>query len=77
MATLKFTKKEISDILNSEYKNEIEKLKTELKKYHVYFSSGAECNSISQFINWLSDTEGNYFDLDNEIKSQLKSFKIL
>ena len=77
MAAVKFTKKEISEILNSEYKNEIEKLKTELKKYHVYFNNGVECNSISQFINWLHNTEGNYFDLDNEIKCQLKSFKIL
>mgnify|MGYP000896959906 FL=1 len=63
MATVKFTKKEISEILKSDYATEFETLKKQLRKYHLYFCNGVECKSIPQFINWISETEGNYSDL--------------
>lgn len=70
---IKFTKKEIAEILKDEFSEEVLRLESAAKTQKCFFRSGAEYLNNKQLINYLQGHEGNYFSLDCEIKDEFQS----
>jgi hypothetical protein len=73
MTQIKFSKKEIKEILKNDFSIELQKLSEKNKNYKCFYRSGAIYTSQTQMIKYFQEHEGNYFSLNQEMKIEFES----